>query len=543
MHCRWVALCRLVMGCAWGGSLLLSLSGCAGLSRQQQTFRIPNPGSPQSDPAGVFDRGLEGSSAAPLGAQPPQNPQSAEVLRIQPRSNQSGSTPPIATPPRSAPSRSAPSGSVDPAAAESRRPELPPGSSDSTSTEDSPSELSAPSRGKSPLDREPRVREPEPVDDPSDRQTSEGPGLTPPDVEFEALVPQGELELEASAVEQSAVGQLTTFHVLLRNSATQPVENLKVLCELGAGLRFPGSDERELEAGVARLEPGETKEWDLSLVGERKGQACCRFVLIPPKSASTKRRPEQRVCVQFVERQFSLELLGPRQRPVGARAEYLVLVRNPGGKPLDGVTLRVNSDKAVQPTALTEGSRRDEDGLVWDLGTLEPGESRRLQVEFTCEREALRAMVRAEIEAEGVALEPVEQALRIDPALGPLVAELWDRTEPLVVGNRGRLEFSVKNTGLNTARRLAVGVKLPRELGLVTARLERNGVELSTNFSVRDERLEFDLVDELEPDQVLTGVIEVEGLEAGRVESWLEVRSSVNRQPATSGEWTLIEPR
>jgi hypothetical protein len=75
------------------------------------------------------------------------------------------------------------------------------------------------------------------------------------------------------------------------------------------------------------------------------------------------------------------------------------------------------------------------------------------------------------------------------------------------------------------------------------ARLERNGLELSTNFTMRDERLEFDLVDELDPDQVLTGVIEVEALEPGRVETWLEVRSSVNRQPVTSGEWTLIEPR
>jgi hypothetical protein len=523
MHCRWVALCRLIVGCAWGGGLLFGMNGCAGLSRQQQTFRIPNPSSPQGYPAGVIDRGVEGMGAAPLGAQPSQVPQSAEVLRIEPRST---------------PSRSADSGT-----AESPRTDAPSRGAESAIVEDSTVELPPPSRGKSPLDREPRLREPEPADDDSDKESWEGPGLTPPDVEFEALIPQGELELEASAVEQSAVGQLTTFHVLLRNTTSQPVENLKVMCELGPGLRFPGRDERELEAGVARLEPGETKEWDLSLVGERKGQACCRFVLLPPKKAASKRRPEQRVCVTFVERQFSLELLGPRQRPVGARAEYVVLVRNPGGKPLEGVTLRVSSDKAVQPTSLTEGSRRDEDGLSWDLGTLEPGESRRVQVEFTCEREAQRAVVRAEIEAEGVALEPVEQVLRIDPAIGPLVAELWDRTEPLVVGNRGRLEFSVKNTGLNTARRLAVGVKLPRELGLITARLERNGVELSTNFSVRDERLEFDLVDELEPDQVLTGVIEVEALEPGRVESWLEARSSVNRQPATSGEWTLVEPR
>lgn len=511
------------------GCLLAGLAGCAGLSRQQQqTFRIPSPTAPQGAPPGVVDRGVPSTDPAPLGAQP--DPM-GEVLRIEPRSGA-----PRSDSPRSAAPRANPRLADDPATLESRRIETP-------QTEEPALELSPPSRGKSPLDAENREREREPAADQPDSGLSDGPGLSPPDVELEALVPLGELELEASAVEQSAVGQLTTFHVLLRNATRQPVENLKVLCELGAGLRFPGSDERELEAGVARLEPGETKEWDLSLVGERKGQACCRFVLLPPQNAASKRRPEQRVCVKFVERQFSLELLGPRQRPVGARAEYLVLVRNPGQQTLEGVTLRVSSDKAVQPTSLTEGSRREGDGLSWDLGTLEPGESRRVQVEFTCEREARRAVVRAEIEAEGVALEPAEQVLRIDPAIGPLVVELWDRAEPLVVGNRGRLEFSVKNTGLTIARRLAVGVKLPRELGLVTARLERNGLELSTKFTLRDERLEFDLIDELDPDQELTGVIEVEALEPGRVESWLEVRSSVNRQPATSGEWTLVEPR
>lgn len=517
------------------GCLLAGLAGCAGLSRQQQqTFRIPPPTARQAAPPGVIDRGVSGADSAPLGAQ---SPSSAEVLRIEPRS-----TPPRGDEPAASESRQTESPLTRSSPGRSPRSESP--AAESTPTEDSPQELSPPSRGKSPLDveAEGHDREP-PADQPADSGLADGPGLSPPGVELEALVPLGDLELEASSVEQSAVGQLTTFHVLLRNSTTQPAENLKVRCELGVGLRFPGSQERELEAGVARLEPGETKEWDLSLVGERKGQACCRFVLVPPKNAGTKRRPEQRVCVQFVERQFSLELLGPRQRPVGARAEYLVLVRNPGQQTLEGVTLRVSSDKAVQPSSLTEGSRREGDGLAWDLGTLEPGESRRVQVEFTCDREARRAVVRAEIEAEGVALEPAEQVLRIDPAIGPLVAELSDSSEPLAVGQRGRLEFTVKNTGLGTARRLAVGVKLPRELGLVTARLERNGLELSSNYKLRDELLEFDLVDELDPDQVLTGVIEVEALEPGRVETWLEVRSSVNRQPVTSGEWTLIEPR
>lgn len=535
MHNRSSATGRMFGTWTLCGCLLAGLAGCAGLSRQQQqTFRIPPPTAAQAAPPGVIDRGIVGADSAPLGAQAPS---SSEVLRIEPRSTAPRSDDPAGTESRrtvSPPDRSSPGQS---------RPEKAP-ASETAPAEDGPLELSPPSRGKSPLDAEEEGGQREPrADVPDNRGPTDGPGLSPPDVELEALVPLGELELEASSVEQSAVGQLTTFHVLLRNSTTQPVANLKVRCELGAGLRFPGSDERELEAGVARLEPGETKEWDLSLVGERKGQACCRFVLVPPPSAGTQRRPEQRVCVQFVERQFSLELLGPRQRPVGARAEYLVLVRNPGQQTLEGVTLRVSSDKAIQPAALTEGSRREGDGLAWDLGTLEPGESRRVQLEFTCEREARRAVVRAEIEAEGVALEPAEQALRIDAAIGPLVAELSDSSEPLAVGQRGRLEFTVKNTGLNAARRLAVGVKLPSELGLVTARLERNGLELSTNFTMRDERLEFDLVDELDADQVLTGVIEVEALEPGRVETWLEVRSSLNRQPVTSGEWTLIEAR
>ncbi|MFN8858251.1 MAG: hypothetical protein ACK50P_21965 [Planctomycetaceae bacterium] len=508
MHCRLVAICRLV-SCG----LLVSLAGCAGLTRQQQqTFRIPPPNSQREYPPGIVDRGSSGGGSAPLGAQSaPTDP--ATVLRIEPRKTE-GQNPQSALPGRTPVESDGPgSGGV----------------------------------GKSPLDLEPPERGAREVPrqtpgEPAAAPETEG-GLSLPEVEFEALVPQGELELEASSVEQSAVGQLTTFHVLLRNATPQPAENLKVLCKLGEGLRFPGSEERELEAGVARLEPGETKEWDLSLLGTRKGEHCCRFELLSDDQSHSARRPEQRVCVKFVERQFSLEMMGPRQRPVGTQAEFLVLVRNPGSKTLQDVILRVGSDKAITPQALTEGAHQGNDGVTWDLGSLEPGESRQVQVEFACEREAQRAVVRAEIEAEGVALQAEERVLRIDAAKGPLVVELRDQSEPLVVGNRGQLEFSVKNVGLETARRLAVGLKLPRELGVLSARVKRGGTELSTNFSVRDERVEFDLIDELEPDQVLTGVLEVEALDPGRLESWLDVRSSLNRQPATSGEWTLVEPR
>ncbi len=471
--------------------MLVCLTGCAGMGRSQQTFRWAEP-----------IESSRSSTTAPLGAQPgrvqrpasPRRPPSGDRSKIEPRQPQEAQQP-------------NPTDSTD----------VDPGRHlEETDTPTEPTETEPRTSGK----------------------------LSVPSIDLEEIIPIGELELEVRAPDQSAVDRLTTYHITLRNSTAEPANNLSVVCRLPQGVRFPGSDSDELAATTGRLEQGETKEWDLSLIADSSGSKCCVFRLQPEGHRDCDPPTvERKVCVEFFDRQFSLEILGPTKRVETDRAEFVINVGNPSDKPRERVQLQISFDRVFEPRDVTEGAVGTPGSpiLTWDLGTLEAGAKRQIQVEFDCKSPARRACVRAEITSPGMEPEQEEACVEVAAQSGSLTVKLSDRVEPFRVGSRGIYDLRVKNLDVKSARKVAIEIRLPEELVVLSAKLKRGDEELEVQYSVRDDKLIFDPVDCLPADEELIGVIEVEGVSAGRVQLTASVTSSLNPQPATTSELTVIE--
>ena len=533
-----------------GLSLLLgALTGCLAMQPgQRSSFRLVEPVAPQD--------GLPAD--APLGAQP------GRALR--PGRGPAGNTPNRSLDKRTFPTPAQPPPAQPPTAKSSPPANSPPQQTDlerNAPGQSDPTELWPNEPGGSPSAQPPSRSGPPPggrtdselLESPEEafsayrQETRSAPQgrLSPPAIDLEGVVAEGELELEVRGPKQAPRGKLATFEITLRNGTNQPVRQVGVRCQIPDGVSFPGTDTREVTAQTPLLEAGETRQWTLSLRMEKVGSQCCDFRLLPPGTATTESAApgakglRKQVCVDVVERQFSIDVLGPARRLEGGRAEFVIVVGNPSGTPRERVQVRLSHDRALALRESTEQALRTPAGLEWELGTLAPGATRQVQVEFDCQAVAARAGVQVEVLAQGQPPERAEAAVEIAAQTGPLDLQLWDQTEPVLIGRRGVYQLQLRNLALAPARQVKLEMRLPPEVVVLAAKLKRGDTELEAQHSVRDGHLVFDAVDELPSEESLEGVIEIEGLSPGRVEVSASATSEGLPQPVETTEQTLVE--
>jgi len=364
--------------------------------------------------------------------------------------------------------------------------------------------------------------------------------LTVPSIETEEILPIGTIDLTIEAPERAPVGRLVKFRVNSRNTLREAIEDVRVVCELQSGLEFPGFDTTELTAATPRLEAGESKQWELSLQSIRGGSLCCVFRLFHG-GAGESAVIERKICIEFVEQQFAIEVIGPERRVEGGRAEYVLVIGNPSQERRERVRVQMSYDKALVLRESTEDVENGAAGLIWNLGGLDPGETRQLQAEFECQTAARRACIAVEVAADGLTPDRTEACLEIAPPGNVLDIQLSDRVEPIGVGRRGQYDMSVRNIGVNDARNVRIELQIPQEVELLSATLTIRGAAVDGQYTLRDGRLVFDTIERFRRDETIEGVIEIEAKQAGRVEMKASVTSSSEPTPATTAEPTLIE--
>jgi len=531
------------VGASWA---IWGLAGCLAVQPgQRSTFRLVEPVGPQ--------QGL--AAEAPLGAQPgrARRPQSDGRDGTTARSLDKRAFPTPATPRAGGdgPTLTAPGqeSAEPPGRTGSRTP------SAGSEFGDSQNEAFPRTRGDTPAaEGGDLVESPEEAFRAYRPETRSAPPgrLSSPEIDLEEVVPEGDLDLQVRGPKQAPRGKLATFEITLRNSTSQAVREVGVRCRLPDGVNFPGTEAAEVTARTPLLEPGETRQWTLSLRMSRVGSHCCEFQLVPPSAVGLPRGETQagpqgqegvrrQVCVEVVERQFSIDVWGPARRTEGGRAEFVIVVGNPAAVPRERVQVRLSHDKALSLRESTENALQTPTGLEWELGRLAPGETRSVQVEFDCPQVATRAGVQVEVESAGQPAERAEAGVEITPQTGPLDLQVWDRTEPVRIGKRGVYEIRLKNLGLETARQVQLEARLPPEVVVLAARLKRGETDLEAQYTVRDGELRFDALPELGSEETLEAVIEVEGLSPGRVELRVLATSAGQPQPVESREQTLIE--
>ncbi|MSR59158.1 MAG: hypothetical protein EXS05_16205 [Planctomycetaceae bacterium] len=361
-----------------------------------------------------------------------------------------------------------------------------------------------------------------------------------PRIEIDDLVKTGEVELVIDAPRRKQVASHVTYRISVRNNSDKTVDDVTLRCQFDEPLVFGDIGQRSVRQTFSRLLPGESKDLSLSLYCDKVGAACCRFSITTGSDDNPQERVSQSVCVEFVDRQLSIDLLGPTQRSEGTRAEYNVTLTNFSSRTLTDVRAVLAHDQALVLQAASAGAKTRSGQIHWKLGTLQPMESVVLQVEFQCRSLARRACVSLQVQTAELAPEEDEACLEIVPVPGTLELSVSDRDDPLDVGRRGVYEVTIRNLGLQPARRIALAAELPAQLKFVGARLREGDDELAVGVQQDDGRLIFDVVEDLAADGSLTYLIEVEPTSAGTIEFRVNLTSALTSVPVTAAEPTTI---
>jgi len=335
-------------------------------------------------------------------------------------------------------------------------------------------------------------------------QRPSGPMMTPP-------TQAGPLEMTVDVTAKRQLGSGATFYLIVKNTSQQSVRNVILECEFDSTLLFPGRREKKIGQRLGTLQPGESKEINLTLYSDSLGNHCCRFRAI----SDGEELVWKSVCVEYVKKQLELSVIGPSARTIGSRAEYIIKLSNVADVDLQNVKVVVAYDASLIPREASIGSERETGQLKWMLDTIRVGEGVQLQVEFDCEVAAEYSCMRVNVTSPELPEEQASACLKVTPAQGVLDVQVRDTKDPIARGEETTYEVSIENRGLQPARGIQLRAKIPRMFRVVSVEAHQGNQKLNLRPEVNQNTLVVSPVQELPADAFLRYTIQVKAIGSG----------------------------
>ena len=243
---------------------------------------------------------------------------------------------------------------------------------------------------------------------------------------------------------------------------------------------------------------------------------------------------------------------GPARQHVGETALFSIEVTNRGDQPVENVVIADNFETTLEPGRATEGNQWLEgNALGWKIGTLEPGQSVKREIELKCLQQTPRACNRVTVTATGI--EPIadEACLEIvgeqapagaaGPAAGtqqPIKVSVAETVDPLRVGGKTTYQILLENKDPQSYFDVVVSAKLSDEL-----RLDSISSPVGTQGSVLPGSVKFVPVREFRAGEAtLSFELHVSGLRPGAARVTVEVTSKGQTRPVTAEQTTQVLP-
>ncbi|GIW81534.1 MAG: hypothetical protein KatS3mg105_3341 [Gemmatales bacterium] len=323
------------------------------------------------------------------------------------------------------------------------------------------------------------------------------------------------------------VGMPITYQITVSNPGNGPATNVVLNDSFDPGLEHE-SRANPVELRLGTLNPGETRTVPLVLTPRREG----RFVNRVTATADGGLTAQDDHPVVVQRAQLSIDKTGPGARYVGRPAVWDIRVSNPGAVPLNNVVVRDQLPPELQFESATQGGQLVGGEVVWNLGTLQPNEQRQLQVTTRCRQMSPRALNVAVASADPGLEVQAEAAIEI-LGLPAYRLEVLDVDDAVEVGGKTTYRIDVNNQGSLPGSQVQVIAIVPPQMRIVRT----NG---PTQARVDGQRVIFEPVESLAPQQTLSYTIDVEALQPGDVRFRVELRSATLQQPVIEEESTTI---
>lgn len=345
------------------------------------------------------------------------------------------------------------------------------------------------------------------------------------------------LHLDLKAPSTAQQGDLLTFEIALANPGAGGVEDVTVDCEFTSGLSFPGSTETRVRQPLGSLAAGATRTLPLQLEVVGVDEQCVTVTL----TAADREPVTQRACVTCTAAAVELQIVGPTERRVGQRAEFIMTVVNRGDEDLPQMQVTLEHSDALVTREASAGVRRSGAGVHWDLGTLLARERVQIQVELECLHEATDARLTfGWTSAISTGQRPA--ALRILGRTSPLTLSLGDSVDPVSVGEAFQYRIELANAGAATISDAVLDLEIPDAFEVSEVRLIDGSGTRPLLPDRTGPRMSIANLPPLEPQSNLSLILAGRAIREGRLDLTATLRSTAAAESVQISEPTVVNP-
>ncbi len=320
------------------------------------------------------------------------------------------------------------------------------------------------------------------------------------------------LTVEKTAPAEIQVGKETGFQVRIRNTGPVAAHDLIVLDRVPRGTRFVNANPQATEAPdgqlmwqLGSLAPGAETTVTMYVLPISEGEVGSVAQVLFQTHASVRT-----ICTRP---ELTVKHIGPPKVLIGETVLLDITISNPGSGAATGVVLEENI-----PEGLTHAAGRE---LEYEVGTLKPGESRRLQLTLKAAKPGNienTIYVRGDgnlIAQDTIPVEVIAPALQVS-LTGPKLRYLE---------REATYEVGIANPGTATAREIELVTYLPKGMKFVAA--EQKGQYEPQNHAV------YWSLEELPPQQSGVAKLTLLPLETGEQRLSVEGRAEMGLKDAS----------
>ncbi len=277
------------------------------------------------------------------------------------------------------------------------------------------------------------------------------------------------VEIEKTGPAELTQGTNATYTITVRNTGESTLTDVRVTDQIPQGMSYVGSSlvgtqaDNQVSWGLGSLSSGQQRTISLTLRGETVGtwtnsaSVTCDEGVTDTDSATT------RVIAPSVE----IEKTGPTARYLLQTADYVIRVRNTGDVVLNDVTVTDEIPTGMSFVSSTGGGTVFGRSITWDLGSMNPGETKQFGLTLRCDQRDTWTNVATVTTKEG-ATDTSEQETLVIAEAG-LTISSTDRVDPIAVGERTTYVITIRNQGEIDVHNVVIVDALPVQTKFISA--------------------------------------------------------------------------
>jgi len=347
----------------------------------------------------------------------------------------------------------------------------------------------------------------------------------PPDVCLAVRAVRPALEVTKTGPAEVLICEPIPYTVTVHNTGDGTATNVHIADRLPQGLATQdGKTSVAFDAGD--LGPGQAKRATYTVKASKAGT----FTNTAVATADRGLKAERSHQVVVREPVLKVTKTGPAMRYVGRNAAYEMTVANTGDGPARQTVLTDTLPGGMALVSADAGGREAGGKVTWNLGTLEPKQSK--TVSLTLKATEIGTM-RNVARATATCAEAHADATTQVTGIAAILLEVVDLEDPIEVGSNETYVITVTNQGSAVGTNIRVTCTLPEEQQYVSS-------DGPTQASVAGRKITFAPLAQLAPHAKAVYRVLVKGAKAGDVRFAADLVSDQMTSPAGETESTHI---